>query len=55
MKLYILAETNWKVLKNPQFDLSILPLDVTEAHNYHLPYATDVIKADHNDLYMNSK
>ena len=50
MKPYILAETNWKALKNPQFDLSILTFGVTEAHNYHLPYATDDIKANHNDL-----
>ena len=41
---YILAETNWKHLKNESFDLAILPWGATEAHNYHLPYATDVIE-----------
>lgn len=41
---YILAETNWKHLKNESFDLAVLPWGATEAHNYHLPYATDVIE-----------
>jgi len=43
---YILAETNWKVLKNSSFELAILPWGATEAHNYHLPYATDVYESD---------
>ncbi|TDB64076.1 creatininase family protein [Arundinibacter roseus] len=47
MRPYILAETNWKALKNQTIDLVILPWGATEAHNYHLPYATDVIEADH--------
>tara|TARA_R110002073_G_scaffold14998_1_gene60079 strand:+ start:302 stop:1165 length:864 start_codon:yes stop_codon:yes gene_type:complete len=42
---YLLAETNWKHLKNETVDLAILPWGATEAHNYHLPYATDVIEA----------
>lgn len=44
---YILAETNWKEVKGSAYDLAILPWGATEAHNYHLPYATDVIEADH--------
>lgn len=28
---------------NHQFDLAVLPWGATEPHNYHLPYATDVI------------
>ncbi len=44
---YILAENNWKNLKNEDFDLAILPWGATEAHNYHLPYSTDVIEADY--------
>lgn len=44
---YILAENNWKELQHAKFDLAILPWGATEAHNYHLPYATDVIEADH--------
>lgn len=46
MRPYILAETNWKALKSSKFELAILPWGATEAHNYHLPYATDVIEAD---------
>lgn len=47
MRPYILAETNWKAIKDAQVDLAILPWGATEAHNYHLPYATDIIEADH--------
>nr|WP_293837320.1 creatininase family protein [uncultured Arsenicibacter sp.] len=46
MRPYILAETNWKAVKDTSFDLAILPWGATEAHNYHLPYATDVYEAD---------
>lgn len=38
---YILAETNWRSVKESQFDIAILPWGATEAHNYHMPYATD--------------
>ena len=44
---YILAETNWKNLKDANFELAILPWGATEAHNFHLPYATDIIEADY--------
>ena len=47
MRPFILAETNWNALKETRFDLAILPWGATEAHNYHLPYATDNIQADH--------
>ena len=47
MRPYILAETNWKIVKDAEFELAILPWGATEAHNYHLPYGTDVIEADH--------
>jgi len=46
MRPYILAETNWKNIQKTTFDLAILPWGATEAHNYHLPYGTDVIEAD---------
>ena len=39
----MLAETNWKTIKDQKFDLAVLPWGATEAHNYHLPYATDNI------------
>lgn len=47
MRPYILAETNWEALKEANFELAILPWGATEAHNYHLPYATDNFQADH--------
>ncbi len=43
---YILAETNWKALKDTRFEVAVLPWGATEAHNYHLPYGTDNIEAD---------
>jgi creatinine amidohydrolase len=44
---WILAETNWKAVRDTAYDLAILPWGATEAHNYHLPYATDVFAAEH--------
>ena len=44
---WILAETNWKAVRETAYDLAILPWGATEAHNYHLPYATDVFAAEH--------
>lgn len=46
MRPYILAETNWKALKEDRFDVAVLPWGATEAHNYHLPYGTDVYESD---------
>ncbi|MBB4078812.1 creatinine amidohydrolase [Lewinella aquimaris] len=46
LRPYILAETNWKHLKDATVDLAILPWGATEAHNYHLPYGTDNIEAN---------
>jgi len=43
---YILAENNYKFIKNTSYDLAVLPWGATEAHNYHLPYATDNIEAE---------
>jgi len=43
---FILAETNWKSIKDAHIDLAILPWGATEAHNYHLPYGTDIFEAD---------
>ncbi len=44
---YILAESNWAAIKNADFEMAILPWGATEAHNYHLPYATDIYEADY--------
>jgi creatinine amidohydrolase len=46
MKPYLLKESNWKNLKNHRFELAVLPWGATEAHNYHMPYGTDVYEAD---------
>lgn len=43
---YILAETNWKVVDSTDYEVAVLPWGATEAHNYHLPYCTDVIESD---------
>jgi creatinine amidohydrolase len=47
MRPYILAETNWDQIRGAEFELAVLPWGATEAHNYHLPYSTDVIEADY--------
>jgi creatinine amidohydrolase len=44
---YILAETNWKSVKETRYTVAILPWAATEAHNYHLPYSTDTLECDH--------
>jgi creatinine amidohydrolase len=46
MRPYILAETNWSAVKDRKFELAVLPWGATEAHNYHLPYASDIIESD---------
>jgi creatinine amidohydrolase len=46
MRPFILAETNWKTIKDQGIDLAILPWGATEAHNYHLPFSTDNIMVE---------
>jgi creatinine amidohydrolase len=46
MRPYILAESNWKTIKESSFDVAILPWGACEAHNYHLPYGTDIIEGE---------
>ena len=43
---YILGESTWKSVERMPYDVAILPWGATEAHNYHLPYATDTIQCD---------
>jgi creatinine amidohydrolase len=43
---WILAESTWKTVDATPYDVAILPWGATEAHNYHLPYATDTIQCD---------
>jgi creatinine amidohydrolase len=44
---YILAEANWKTVKETSYKVAVLPWGATEAHNYHLPYATDNYQVDY--------
>lgn len=44
---YILGESTWKTVDPTPYEVAILPWGATEAHNYHLPYATDTIQCDH--------
>ena len=46
MRNHLLAETNWKTIQSKRIDLVVLPWGATEAHNYHLPYGTDVFEAE---------
>ncbi len=43
---YILAENTWKTVKETSYDVAVLPWGACEAHNYHLPYGTDIIEAE---------
>ena len=47
MRPYLLGESAWKQVREQEVDLVVLPWGATEAHNLHLPYATDVIQSDH--------
>jgi len=38
---WIIAETNWKAVRQTHYQVAVLPWGATEAHNWHLPYATD--------------
>lgn len=44
---YVLADTNWKTVKDTNYTVAVLPWGATEAHNYHLPYATDNFQAEY--------
>lgn len=42
----LLSHNHWKWVKDSDFDVAVLPWGATEAHNYHLPYGTDVFEAE---------
>lgn len=42
---WILAETTWQTVRETPYEIALLPWGATEAHNYHLPYATDVFES----------
>jgi creatinine amidohydrolase len=43
---YVLSETTWKTVSATPYSAAVLPWGATEAHNYHLPYATDNIQSE---------
>lgn len=42
----ILALNHYKTVKEQWYELAVLPWGATEAHNYHLPYGTDIFEAE---------
>jgi len=46
MRPYILGDCTWKDIKDRSIELAVLPWGATEAHNFHLPYSSDVIESD---------
>ncbi|MEJ7812162.1 MAG: creatininase family protein [Gemmatimonadaceae bacterium] len=42
----MLAETTWKTVRETPYAVAVLPWGATEAHNFHLPYATDIIESE---------
>ena len=46
MRPYILAENHWRAVEETPWEVVVLPWGATEAHNYHLPYGTDIIEAE---------
>ena len=42
---WVLAESHWPTVREARYDVVVLPWGATEAHNTHLPYATDVVEA----------
>jgi len=43
---FVLGECTWAEVKATRFEVAVLPWGATEAHNTHLPYATDNIETD---------
>lgn len=43
---WVLAESTWKTVAATPYEVAVLPWGATEAHNYHLPYATDTIQSE---------
>ena len=43
---WVLAESTWRTVEATRYEVVVLPWGATEAHNRHLPYATDNIECD---------
>lgn len=46
-KPWLIGETNWKTVKQIDYEVAVLPWGATEPHNYHLPYGTDTIDVEY--------
>lgn len=42
---WVLAESALATVREASYDVVVLPWGATEAHNFHLPYETDVVEA----------
>lgn len=42
----LLSRNHWKTVKESRYEVALLPWGATEAHNYHLPYGTDIFEAE---------
>jgi creatinine amidohydrolase len=43
---HLLAHATWPAIRDQHYDVAVLPWGATEAHNTHLPYATDTIQVE---------
>ena len=43
---WVLGECTWSDVSTARFEVALLPWGATEAHNRHLPYATDTIETE---------
>ncbi len=46
MRPWKLAELNYAVVKEHQFEVAVLPIGCTEPHNLHLPYGNDTFESE---------
>ena len=44
MRPWKLAEINYGIVKQQDYEVAVLPLGATEPHNLHLPYGTDIFR-----------
>lgn len=43
---FVLGDSSWETVRNTRYEVAVLPWGATEAHNRHLPYATDTIESE---------
>ncbi|MGQ0538709.1 MAG: creatininase family protein, partial [Gemmatimonadaceae bacterium] len=43
---YLLGDITWAAMRTQSYEVAVLPWGATEAHNLHLPYATDNIETE---------